>query len=244
MKKLLLNALYVIRLSIDNVLGLIKTTINQARAVKDDLNDMCTATLNQLIADNLLFEPLVKNPRKSEFTEKVNQTNNDRKERFLEIKRTVKLHLIGRDATKKAAAKTVDFFFSTYWGMIKEPMNTVTGVISGMFEKYNTDVVVKAAAATLAVDTMISEFETSNNAFDIVYNQRLANDAAHELSASEQKKAVCNMFTEFCNALEQSANYTPNKSVLTLFNNINELRRKYHTLEPAGKDKVESELAK
>ena len=187
---------------------------------------------------------LTKNPRKSEFTEKVNQANNDRKERFLEIKRTVKLHLKGRDAAKKAAAKTVDFFFSTYWGMIKEPMNTVSGVISGMFEKYNADVVVKAAAATLAVDTMIAEFETSNKAFDVIYNQRLANDAAHELSASEQKKAICNTFTEFCNALEQAANYMPNESVLKLFNNINELRRKYHTLEPVGKDKVESELVK
>lgn len=244
MKSFLLNALYVFRLSIDNVLGLVKSTINQALAVKKDLGDLSAATLNQLIADNLLFEPMVKNPRKSEFTEKVNQASNDRKERFLEIKRTVKLHLKGRDAAKKAAAKTVDFFFSTYWGMINEPMNTVTGVISGMFEKYNTDVVVKAAAATLAVDTMIAEFETSNKAFDVIYNQRLANDAAHELSASEQKKAVCNTFTEFCNALEQAANYTPNESVITLFNNINELRRKYHGLEPAGKDKVESGLAK
>ena len=244
MKKLLLNALYVFRLSIDNVLGLVKSTINQALAVKEDLGDLSTATLNQLIADNLLFEPMVKNPRKSEFTEKVSKANNDRKERFLEIKRTVKLHLKGRDATKKAAAKTVDFFFSTYWGMIKEPMNTVTGVISGMFEKYNADVVIKAAAATLALNTMIAEFETSNKAFDVIYSQRLANDAAHELSASEQKKAVCNTFTEFCNALEQAANFTPNESVLKLFNNINELRRKYHGLEPAGKDKVESELVK
>jgi hypothetical protein len=103
---------------------------------------------------------------------------------------------------------------------------------------------VKAAAATLAVNTRIAEFETSNKAFDVLYNQRLANDAAHELSASEQKKDVCNTFTEFCNALEQSANYTPNESVLTLFNNINELRKKYHALEPIGKEKIETELAK
>jgi len=244
MKKLLLNALYVIRLSIDNVLGLVKSTINQALAVKEDLGDLSIATLNQLIADNLLFEPMVKNPRKSEFTEKVNQANNDRKDRFLEIKRTVKLHLKGRDVNKKAASKTVDYFFSTYWGMINEPMNTVTGVISGMFEKYNTDVVVKAAAVALALNTMIAEFETSNKTFDLIYNQRLANDAAHELSASEQKKTICNTFNEFCNALEQASNYTPNESVLKLFNNINELRRKYHALEPTGKDKVESELVK
>ena len=65
MKKLFLNALYVFRLSIDNVLGLIKSTINQALAVKEDLGDLSTATLNQLIADNLLFEPMVKNRKHS-----------------------------------------------------------------------------------------------------------------------------------------------------------------------------------
>jgi len=244
MKKLVFNALYAIRLSIDNVLGLVKSTINLAIAVKDDLGDLSNATLNQLIADNQSFEPVVKNPRKNGFTDRVNLANTDRKERFAEIKRIVKLHLKGRDATRKAAAKTLDFFFSTYWGMINEPMNSVTGVVTGMLEKYNANDEVKAAANTLAIDTLIIEFETSNKAFDIVYNQRLADDAAHELSASDQKKTVCDSYTEFCNAIEQAANYTPNESVLTLFNKMNELRKNYHLLESVVKEKVEKETIK
>src|SRR5665648_14190 len=156
MKKLSLNALYAIRLSIDNVLGLIKSTINLAVAVKDDLSDLSNAILNHLIADNLVFEPMVKNPRKNGFTERVNLANTDRKERFAEIKRIVKLHLKGRDATRKAAAKTLDFFFSTYWSMIKEPMNSVTGVASGMIEKYKANFEVMTAATTLAIDTLIT----------------------------------------------------------------------------------------
>lgn len=239
MKKLSLNALYAIRLSIDNVLGLIKSTINLAVAVKDDLSDLSNAILNHLIADNLVFEPMVKNPRKNGFTERVNLANTDRKERFAEIKRIVKLHLKGRDATRKAAAKTLDFFFSTYWSMIKEPMNSVTGVASGMIEKYKANFEVMTAATTLAIDTLIIEFEISNKAFDVIYNQRLADDAAHELSASQQKKTVCDSYTEFCNAIEQAANFTPNESVLTLFKKMNELRKNYHTLEPSVKEKVE-----
>ena len=239
MKKLAFNAIYVFRLSIDNVLGLIKSTINLAVAVKNELGDMSVATLNLLIADNLLFEPMVKNPRKNGFTERVNLANTNRKERFAEIKRIVKLHLKGRDATRITAAKTLDFFFSTYWSTIKEPMNSVTGVVSGMFEKYNADLEVKTAAVTLVIDTLMIEFETSNKAFDVVYNQRLADDAAHELSASQQKKAVCDSYTEFCNAIEQAANFTPNESVLTLFNKMNELRKNYHILEPTIKEKVE-----
>ena len=244
MKKLLLNALYVFRLSIDNVLGLIKSTINLALEVKDELSELNNVALSQLIANNQLFEPVVKNPRKSEFTDLVNLANADRKERFAEIKRTVKLHLKGLDATKKAAGKTLDFFFSTYWDAINEPMNSVTGLMSGMFEKYNVNDDVKAAASTIAIDIFIAEFEMSNHAFDKVYNQRLANDAAHELSASDQKKAVCDSYTDFCSAIEQAANFTPKESVLTLFNKMNELRKTYHALEPVAKDKTETEAPK
>ncbi len=238
MKKLAFSAVYVIRLSIDNVLGLIKSTINLAVAVKDDLGELSVATLNLLIANNLLFEPMVKNARKSAFTDRVNLANTNRKERFAEIKRIVKLHLKGRDATRKAAAKTLDYFFSTYWGMINEPMNTVTGIVSGILEKYNADSDIQAAAVTLALDMLITEFEASNKAFDLVYNQRLADDAAHELSASQQKTSVCDAYNEFCSAIEQAANYTPNESVLTLFNKMNELRKTYHTLEPVAKEKI------
>lgn len=241
MRKLSFVAVYAIRLSIDNVLGLIKSTINLAIMVKDELSELDKAILNQLIANNLLFEPKVKNPRKSEFTDLVNLANTDRKERFAEIKRTIKLHLKGLDAKKKAAAKTLDFFFSTYWDTINEPMNSVTGLMSGMFEKYKVNVDVKAAAPIIAVDTFITEFEISNHSFDLVYNQRLANDAAHELSASDQKKSVCDSYIEFCTAIEQAANFTPNESVLSLFQKMNELRKTYHSLEPVSKDKSETE---
>lgn len=244
MKKLAFVAVYVFRLSIDNVLGLVKSTINLALEVKDELNELNNVALGQLIANNLLFEPVVKNPRKSEFTDLVNLANTNRKVRFAEIKRTVKLHLKGHDATKKAAGKTLDFFFSTYWDAINEPMNSVTGLMSGMFEKYNMNKEVKAAASIIAVDTFITEFEMSNHAFDLVYNQRLANDAAHELSASDQKKAVCDSYTDFCTAIEQTANFTPKESVLTLFNKMNELRKTYHALEPVAKDKTETEAPK
>jgi len=244
MKKLSFVAVYVVRLSIDNVLGLVKSTINLAVAVRDELSELNNVALNQLIANNLLFEPMVKNPRKSEFTDLVNLANADRKERFAEIKRTVKLHLKGHDATKKAAAKILDFFFSTYWDAINEPMNSVTGLMSGMFEKYNVNDDVKAAASTIAIDIFIAEFEISNHAFDLVYNQRLANDAAHELSASDQKKSVCDSYTDFCSAIEQAANFTPKESVHTLFNKMNELRKTYHMLEPVAKDKAETEVTK
>jgi hypothetical protein len=244
MEKLTFIALYVTRLAIDNILGLIKSTIKLALAVKDDLGDIPLATLNQLIANNELFEPTVNNPRKSEFTDLVNLANNDRKERFGEIKRNVKLHLKGRDAGKKAAAKKLDFFLSSYWDLLNEPMNTFTGLIKSMFEKYKDNIEIQAAAKLIGIDAFLDGFETSNNDFDVIYNQRLANDAAHELSASGQKRDVCNSYTEFCNAIEQAVNFTPNESIHTLFNKMNELRKTYHALEPVEKEKTDKKELK
>lgn len=237
MKKLLFTTLYVIRLSIDNVLGLIKSTINLAVAVKAEMGDLGNAALTQLIADNEKFEPTVKNPRKSELTDLVILTNDERKERFAEIKRTVKLHLRGRDEQKKMVAEALEFFFSTYWSVINEPMNSVTGVLNGMFEKYKSDTEVQAAAAAIGIDTLLAEFETCNNDFDSLYNQRIANDSAQELSASEQKTTVCNSYSQFCIIVEQAANFTPSESIIKLFKNMDELRKTYHAYIPNGKGK-------
>src|SRR5665647_334322 len=217
MKNLSFAPLYVLRLSIDNVLGLIKTTISMAVAVKTELGDLGYAALSQLIADNEKFEPSVKNPRKNEFTDLVILTNDERKERFAEIKRTVKLHLKSRDAQKQTAAQTLDFFFSTYWGMINDPMNSVTGIVNGMLEKYKSDTEAQAAGVIIDIDIALSEFEVCNKDFDIRYNQRLANDAAHELSASDQKATVCTSYSQFCHVIEESANFTPKASIITLF---------------------------
>jgi len=244
MKMLEFDQIFVIRLTISNVLGLIKSTIKQALAVKDELGDLPLAALNQLIANNEQFEPAVNNPSKSEFTDRVNLANNDRKERFGEIKRNVKLHLKGRDAAKKAAAKKLEFFFSPYWGLMNEPLNTFTGIVNTMFEKYKVNTEIKADAKLIGIDAFLDGFEISNNDFDAIYNQRLANDAAHELSASGQKRDVCNSYTEFCNAIEQAVNFTPKESIHTLFKNMNELRKTYHALEPVEKEKTDKKELK
>ena len=229
--------LNVFRLSIDNVLGLIRSTLDLAQAVKSDLGSISNATLAQLKADNDKYEPMVNNPRKSALTEQVLVAGADRKERFTEIKRIVKLHLKGRDTGKKAAAGKLEFFFKPFWDTINEPKNTVTGVLSGMFGKYDSDTDTKAAAVTLAIDTLLTELKASNSAFDLIYTERLKEDAQRESSASDQKNAVCNSYNEFCTAIEQEINYKPVESVTHLFKSMDELRMTYQVLVPNGKGK-------
>jgi len=43
-------------------------------------------------------------------------------------------------------------------------------------------------------------------------------------------------YNQFCTALEQAVNLTPNPEIITLFNKMDDLRKKYHLLEGGGKD--------
>jgi len=236
MKKTSFITLYALRLSIENVLGLVTTTIDLALPMKNSIGDIALAALNQLIADKEKFEPMVNYPRKSVLTKLITEAKNDRKDRFAEMKRVVKLNAKGRDEQKKNAAQAIDFFFAGYWNVITEPMNTISGVIYGMLTRYKADAELQAAGALIGIDIMIKEFETVNNTFDGLYKQRLAEDAAHEVSASDQKITVCNSYTEFCNVIVQAVNFQNNESVLKLYKNMDELRKTYRNLVSKEKE--------
>jgi len=238
MKKLVFSTLYIFRLSVDNLFGLVKSTINLAVAIKSDMAELTNAALNQLIADNEKYQQVVKKPRKSGLTEKLLLADKDRNDRFGEIKRTVSLHLKGRNAEKKAVAQSLEYFFKPYWDVATKPLNTETSLLAEMFGKYDASADLQKAAINNGIDIMLAELEGVNLAYDVMYKQRMGEGAElPEESASEQKSTVCNSYTEFCNAIEQAANFTPNESILTLFKKMDELRKKYHALTPNGKDK-------
>lgn len=238
MKKLVFSTLYIFRLSVDNLFGLVKSTINLAVAIKSDMAELTNAALNQLIADNEKYQQVVKKPRKSELTEKLLLADKDRNDRFAEIKRTVTLHLKGRNAEKKAVAQSLEYFFKPYWDVATKPLNTETSLLAEMFGKYDASADLQKAAINNGIEIMLAELKGVNLAYDVMYKQRMGEGAElPEESASEQKSTVCNSYTEFCNAIEQAANFTPNESILTLFKKMDELRKKYHALTPNGKDK-------
>jgi hypothetical protein len=244
MKKLSFISLYVLRLTIGNVLGLVTTTIDLAVAVKDSLSDMAKTILNQLIADKEKFEPMVNYPRRSELTLQIKALNTDRKNRLAEIKRIVKLNLKGRDEAKKKAAQTLNFFFEKSWDIVNDPQNSASGLISALMQNYRADAGLAAAAAVIGVDGFLTEFENCNTQFDTLFKQRLAEDAAHELSATNQMSTVCNSYNEFCTVIEQAANFSPNNDILTLFKNMDELRKNYRGLLPKGKGPAEPDPVK
>lgn len=244
MKKFQFTTVYVLRLSVDNILGLVKSTIDLANAVKADLGDMVNATLTQLTKDKEKFEPMVNTPRKSELTDEVNDAHATRKSLFSETRRMVTLYLKGRDVAKKATAQSFNFFITPYWNKLSDPMNTLTGILHEMNEKYKSDPELQAEAKELTVDGIMLEIETANIKFNALFNQRLADEASRESSASTQKATVCASYAEFSYALEQQVNFAPNDNSIKLFNQLEELRKKYQNFGAKGKDDPEPETPK
>lgn len=245
MKKLAFSTLYIFRLSVENLFGLVKSTLFSAAAVKSNLSDLCVATLKQLISDFEKYQQVVKKQRKSELTEKLLLADNDRNDRFGEIKRNISLHIKGRDTKKKAFAKSLEYFFKPYWDLETKPLNTETALLDEMFEKYSGKSDIQTAALNIGIDMMLSELEISNKAYDEMYILRMGESAdLPDESATAQKSTLCDSYTEFCRAIEQAANFTPSESVLSLFKSMDELRSKYHALTPNGKDIAEEESVK
>ena len=245
MKKLEFSTLYIFRLSVDNLFGLVKSTIDLAVAVKMNFSELTNAALNLLIWNNEKYQQVIKKPRKSNLTEKLLLADKDRNDRFSEIKRTVTLHLKGRNAEKKTFAQSLEHFFKPYWDVANKPLNTETSLFSEMFGKYHASADLQNAAINNGVDMLLLELEEVNHTYDLMYKQRMGEGTElPDESASAQKSTVCDSYTEFCNAIEQAANFTPNETILTLFKKMDELRKKYHALTPTGKDKGDDEPGK
>jgi len=191
------------------------------------------------------YQLVVTKQRKSELTDKLLLIDIDRKERFSEIKRNVTLHLKGRDAKKKTIAQSLEYFLTPYWDVATKPLNTETSLLSEMFGKYHASDDLQKAAVNIGIDILLTELEGVNHDYDTIYKKRGAEGAdLPDESASEQRSTVCDAYTEFCNAVEQAVNFTPNESILTLFKSMDDLRRKYHAILPNGKDKPDDKPRK
>lgn len=224
-------ALYPIRLTIDNLFSLSKSTIECANPVKESIGSLPNAILARLETDNNAMGAQIKKALKSVLTEQVATLDLDCDDRFAEVKRNVSTHLQGRNPEKKAAAEELKIFLNPYWDTDSKPLNTQTSLLTEMFAKFNAREKLKTLAATVGITDMLAGLETANTALAVLYQTRNEQGAAVEgPSASSLKSATAKSYEQFCSAIEQAVNYTPSDVLTTLFNQIDELRKTYARL--------------
>ncbi|GET29741.1 DUF6261 family protein [Prolixibacter sp. SD074] len=222
--------LHVSGMRINDLFSLNKSTIDYAKPVVGPLGGIPAAVLAQLESDNQAMGAQMNKSGENQKSSSLAELDDDRDDRFAEIKRNITTDLIGRDVAKKAAAENLKRFFKPYWNVEKRVMNTGTGIFSEMLQKYNDDENLKADAATIGIAEMLTGLETANTGFNTLYKARNSEEASEEPSASSFKRAATQGYNHFCLAMELQVNYAPTDAVVTLFGQMNELRKTYAAL--------------
>jgi len=231
-----LSALNVNNMTINNLFALCKSSYDAAIPVRLEIGGIPNAILTQGIIDNNNLGQQINKNQKSGLTVVVIPLDKDRDNIQGEINRGVTFHGKSSNPAKKAAAETLKLFLTPYWDAATLPLNTQTEVITKMLVKYNANPALVAAAVTIGLDETFTALGAKNTEFESVYLERHDEVSAHEVSGSSLKPADIASYMQFCTAMEQAANFTPNDAIITLFNKLDTYRKTYHALEGGGKD--------
>ena len=197
---------------------------------RSSLGAIENAALDEFLAKNEAFSKQANKSQKSEYSEDLKLLEKERKSFWKEVNRITKSYVKSADPMKRAAAETVQAFIDPYSMIDDLSLNSKTGVISEIMGKYRQNIKVQQAAALIGLDTSFGGMETKNVGFHTLYNSRNDEYAAHETPSTLLKPATVASYNQFCTAIEQAANLTPNESIITLFHKLDELRKTYHAL--------------
>jgi len=244
MEKRTFSSLYGSHLSNNDTYTLVKSTGDFAIAVKMDLGDMICEVLARMLAENDSLGMHLNKSTKSLFTGQLDDLSLNRENSYSDIKRTITYHFKGRNQVKKAAAQTLRHFFDPYWDATKEMSVTVTGIFFDMLAKYHARPDLIDAANVLTLEQDLENLETINTTFYTIYNKRVQETGEREISGSKLKPKVFAEYNQFCTAVELAVNFTPNDSLISLFNSMDALRKKYHILVSKTKNNHTDETIK
>jgi hypothetical protein len=236
MSKFELSPLASANLSINNAYALFKTSIEVAIPLQSYLGPIESAALTQFITDNENFGKQINKNQKSSLTDELGKLDKDSVGFLKEIKRINKSYLKSPDEAKKAAAQSVDVFITPYKDADGLPLNSRLVTFSEIVGKYKANAALQAAAKVLGIDSSFASLETKNIASNTIYKSRNDEYAQAEASGTSLKPAAVAGYNQFCTAITQAANFTPNDQIISLFHQLDELRKKYHALGGNGKD--------
>jgi len=232
------STLHVNHLGINDAYGLFKESVDIAEPVQSLIGDLSKALLSHLTADVHAFGLQLKVAQKSGYTTQLTAQDKQRDDDLADIKRDIVYHLKGRDAGKKAAAERLKLFFDPFWSIEDEALVTETKSLQNLMAKYSASDALKADATLLGIDTKLAALDADNKSFDALYMTRNAEegDKSATESGSSLRPAATKSYNDFCTAIEQAVSYTPNDTLISLFNRLEELRKKYRALISTPKD--------
>lgn len=236
------SPLYMTKLAIAALYSLIKSTIELAKPVVAELGPIPTVALSQLEAAQEDLGASINKAQKSALTPEIKILDAARDKDVIEIFRIVRTYVASTDESKRSAASSLQLFLTPYKGVARQPINIETASLSDMIAKYKAPgTPLIAAATTLGIDGLFTDMEAKNNELNDIYQSRNAEYAGREIPATEVKPAAINSYMQFCTAIEQACNYTPDDTLTALFNKMDEYRKTYHALKGQKEAKTKND---
>ena len=221
-------SLRVDALKLDNLAGLCDETIAVAIPKSPSLGTLGNARMNSLDADNKMLKALLKQQHASALTPEINKLDKQRDADLNEIKRTVATAAKSSTPATAAAGHTLLGLLKPFWDIGKEPLASQTTQIRIIEERYNANPDATPAAATLGIADLVTRLFVENMSLYALYNERLEAMSGAELpSATSVKQTVVKAYDNFCDVVVQTLDALPSDPLQVLFNEMNDLRRKY-----------------
>jgi hypothetical protein len=224
-------------LRVNGVYSFGKSTYDLSNPVVDQIGAIPAAGLTQVHTTNVQLGAALNKPTKSALTGELKQLDTERDSLLIEIRREVSVGVKSSVDAKKAAGSVLQLYLSPYHKVEDIPLDIETGVINELLIKFNASDELKAAAVTLAIDGLFTLLGAKNTLFDQKYKSRNTEYSKKGDTASDVRAAAVAALSMYYGVLEQTVNLTPNDTLLALFNQLDELRKKYHALEGSDGDK-------
>ena len=242
MKKFI--ALKVSRLRLNDLGGLATETVTLATAQEDHLGEVGEAKLATLDTANTAFHTLLNIPRASELTPQIAAKDATRDALFTEIKR---MSLAGSKSSLSAiaaAGKKMVNFLTPIWHIDTGALLSQTDEIDLLKARYLADTSLQTAASTLGLAMQMQLFFTASTELLTLYHPRLNEMSKIDgPSATSLKSALVHAYDEFCTTIEVTLSALPTAVLQTLFNNMNDVRRKYISRIPVPLDEAHTSVA-
>jgi hypothetical protein len=226
MKKFI--ALKVTDLRFDNLAGLVTESIEIADRQKDALGPVAAAKLQELSLANDTFRQWLNIKRASSLTPQIAALDNQRDAAFREIRHTAKAAQKSVVAAMSAAGVTLMELLRPIWNVNKEHLVSQTEQFAIFIERVAADPAATAALEPLGLASVFAALTEANTRLRNLYNARLDEKSVIDgHSASGNSRTVAARYREFCAAVALTLSVQPTDALQTVFNEMNDLRRKY-----------------
>jgi hypothetical protein len=226
----------VSRLSLDEVSGLLTETIDVSTPIVPTLTQpLLLSKLNVMKVDVPLFKSEMHRSRASIMTPELKAFDVEINGGFDEVKRNIKVNLKSSIPAKSAAAKLLMNVYKPFWKITTLPMASQLAQLKELALRVNSTQPLLDAISALGIMPVWLNLVETNIAFKTLYDQRLVQNADTTLPpASKMKPVVVKEYEDYCTTIVQIYTTTPTEALKHLFDEINEVRRKYaphHLLE-------------